>query len=59
MPSNRHPYRDRQHSSTSYSAEDRVVRGAAAGTTQRNMGFNNNSLNNAQTHQFIDYTART
>jgi RHS repeat-associated protein len=39
-------------------AEDRAVRGAMRGATQRAMGFNNNSLTNAQTHEFIDYANR-
>ena len=42
-------------------AEDREVRGAVSGSTQREMGFtdfgpNNKSLTNPETHQFIDYT---
>ncbi|MFV0371695.1 MAG: hypothetical protein ACK5JI_08705 [Azonexus sp.] len=41
-------------------AEDRKVRGAVSGSTQREMGFtdfgpDNKSLTNAETHQFIDY----
>ncbi|THF64561.1 hypothetical protein E6C76_10880 [Pseudothauera nasutitermitis] len=44
-------------------AEDRRVRGAASGTTQREMGFTDfgpkdRSLTNAETHTFIDYTGR-
>lgn len=38
--------------------EDREVRGAAPGTTQRTMGFDNGSMTNADTHQFISYLPR-
>jgi RHS repeat-associated protein len=44
---------------TYYRAEDREVRGAVRGNTQRTMGFNNNSMTNADTHQFIAYRPRT
>lgn len=42
-------------------AEDRKVRGAVSGSTQREMGFtdfgpDNKSLTTAGTHEFIDYT---
>jgi RHS repeat-associated protein len=39
--------------------EDREVHGATGGGTQRSMTFNNNSMTNAQTHGYIDYTKRT
>jgi hypothetical protein len=39
--------------------EDREVHGATGGGTQRTMTFNNNSMSNAQTHGYIDYTQRT
>ena len=39
-------------------AEDRDVHGAVSGTTQRDMGFNNDSMTNADTHQFINYKPR-
>ncbi|MFZ5530238.1 MAG: RHS repeat-associated core domain-containing protein, partial [Pseudomonadota bacterium] len=39
-------------------AEDREVRGTAGGRTQRAMQFGNNSMINADTHQFISYAAR-
>ncbi len=39
--------------------EDREVRGAPGGSTQRTMTFNNNSMTNAQTRDYIDYTQRT
>ena len=38
--------------------EDREVRGAVSGNTERTMGFNNNSMTNADTHSFINYTPR-
>jgi hypothetical protein len=39
--------------------EDRTVKGATAGGTQRNMSFGSTtSMTNADTHQFIDYTQR-
>lgn len=40
-------------------AEDRQVRGAVSGATQRTMGFNNNSMTSADTHPFITYNPRT
>jgi RHS repeat-associated protein len=39
-------------------AEDRRVSGAAGGTTQRTMRFNNDSMTNAQSHQYIQYFNR-
>jgi len=44
-------------------AEDRKVRGAVSGSTQREMGFtdfapNDRSLTSAQTHAYIDYANR-
>ena len=44
-------------------AEDRKVRGAVSGSTQREMGFtdfapNDRSLTSAQTHDYIDYANR-
>jgi hypothetical protein len=39
-------------------AEDRDVRGAIGGATQRTHRFDNNSLTNEGTHQFITYTPR-
>ena len=47
-----------------YNREDRVVNGAASGTTQRTMGFGaaqaggDRSLTNADTHRFITYNPR-
>lgn len=38
--------------------EDREVRGAVNGNSARTMRFNNNSMINAETHRFINYTAR-
>jgi RHS repeat-associated protein len=40
-------------------AEDRQVNGAFNGNSGRTMGFNNNSLTNAKTHEFINYTPRS
>jgi hypothetical protein len=40
-------------------AEDRQVRGAVSGNTQRTMGFDNNSLTTAGTYEFITYNPRT
>jgi RHS repeat-associated protein len=40
-------------------AEDRQVRGAVTGNTQRTMGFDNNSLTTAGTYEFITYNPRT
>lgn len=34
-------------------AEDREVRGAASGTRQRSMGFDNGSMTHAGTYEFI------
>lgn len=39
-------------------AEDREVRGAVRGTTQRTMAFDDNSMSNADTHTFIAYRPR-
>lgn len=47
-----------------YRVEDREVRGAASGTTQRTMGFGtpesgrNRSLTNGETHGLISYQGR-
>jgi RHS repeat-associated protein len=38
--------------------EDREVHGATKGSTQRSMQFNNDSMTNADTHQYIHYTPR-
>ncbi|MEO6276508.1 hypothetical protein [Roseateles sp.] len=52
------------YGTNTYNVEDRTVRGAASGTTQRNMGFGaplpsgNRSMVNADTHAFIHYAAR-
>ena len=35
--------------------EDRRVRGGVGGQTQRTQTFNNRSMTNADTHQFIEY----
>ncbi|RYF01827.1 MAG: hypothetical protein EOO32_02345 [Comamonadaceae bacterium] len=45
---------------TIYQAEDRTVRGAVSGSSQRTMGFGNNSMTNADTlnGKFITYTPR-
>ncbi|MBW6495012.1 MAG: DUF2235 domain-containing protein [Burkholderiaceae bacterium] len=40
-------------------AEDRQVRGAVSGATQRSMGFGNNSMTSADTHPYITYNPRT
>lgn len=40
-------------------AEDRQVRKAVSGNTQRTMGFGNNSLTTAGTYEFITYNPRT
>jgi RHS repeat-associated protein len=45
-------------STVSRRAEDRDVRGGIGGTTQRTMRFDNNSLTNAGTHEFINYRPR-
>jgi hypothetical protein len=42
----------------SVKTEDRQVNGAVRGNSARTLGFNNGSMVNADTHQFIDYTAR-
>jgi RHS repeat-associated protein len=39
-------------------AEDRVVMGAVVGNAQRNMGFGNRSMRNADTYGYINYTRR-
>jgi RHS repeat-associated protein len=39
-------------------AEDREVSGAVSGNSARTMGFNNNSMTNADTHRYINYTRR-
>ena len=39
-------------------AEDRDVHGAVGGKTQRTMKFDNGSMTNADTHQFITYIPR-
>jgi RHS repeat-associated protein len=43
---------------TRVTAEDRDVRGAVSGDTQRTMGFDNGSMTNADTHQYISYKSR-
>jgi RHS repeat-associated protein len=43
---------------STYSAEDRAVRGAGSGSTQRTMGFAGGGMTNADTHQFIEYRQR-
>jgi len=40
------------------SAEDRVVKGAASGSTQRTMGFGNESMRYSDTQAYIGYTPR-
>lgn len=46
--------------SSPYQAGDKTVNGAVSGTSQRTMGFNNNSMTNADTlnGDFITYTPR-
>jgi RHS repeat-associated protein len=39
--------------------EDRDVHGAVSGTTERTMGFDDGSMTNADTHQFISYAPRS
>ncbi|HLO95475.1 MAG TPA: RHS repeat-associated core domain-containing protein, partial [Burkholderiaceae bacterium] len=52
------------YGTNSYDVEDREVRGAASGRTQRTMGFGaalpggDRSMVNADTHAFINYAAR-
>lgn len=52
------------YGTNTYRPEDRQVIGAVSGSTQRDMGFGttpdqrNRSLVNAETHEFISYTAR-
>jgi RHS repeat-associated protein len=41
-----------------YPIEDRQVTGAVTGNSARTMGFNNSSMTNTDTHQFINYTPR-
>ena len=43
---------------TVFRPEDRQVRGAVRGNSARTMGFNNNSMTNADTHPFISYWDR-
>ena len=43
---------------TLFRPEDRQVRGAVRGNSARTMGFNNNSMTNADTHPFISYWDR-
>ena len=44
-------------SSRTVAIEDRQVRGATSGATQRTMRFNDPSMTNADTHQFIQYSS--
>ena len=44
-------------SSRTITIEDRPVRGAVSGATQRTMGFNDPGMTNTDTHQFIEYSS--
>jgi hypothetical protein len=47
------------YSDESYAIEDRTVRGGYRGNSARTLGFNNNSMTNADTRRYINYTPRT